>query len=158
MAEITSYKHHLAQVNVAKMRGPLDSPVMAGFVAQLDEINALADAAPGFVWRLQSGGDATSLRIFPDDTILINMSVWESVEALFEYTYKSDHVKVMRRRAEWFERMETAHTVLWWTPAGHIPTPDEAKARLDHLEQHGPNPHAFTFRQRFTVADLVGRP
>ena len=141
---------YLAQVNIARMRGPLDSAVMADFVARLDEINALADGSPGFVWRLQtSEGNATYLRPYDDDRILFNMSVWRSIEDLRAYVYGSAHVEVLRRRQEWFTRMETVYAALWWVPGGHRPSIDEAKKRLAHLEQHGPTPFAFTFKAPF---------
>lgn len=141
---------HLAQVNIAKLRAPLDSPVLADFVAALEPVNAMADAAPGFVWRLQTeDGDATAVRAFDDDMLIVNLSVWESAEALADFTYRSGHRDVMVRRREWFERMAEAFLVLWWVPAGHLPTVDEARQRLEHLRAHGPSPHAFTFRQRF---------
>ena len=142
--------HHLAQVNIARMRAPRDSPVMADFVAQLDAINALAEASPGFVWRLQGeGNDATSLHPFDDDFIIVNMSVWESLEDLRAYVYKSAHTAAMRRRREWFEQFEGAFMALWWVEAGHIPTVDEAKERLQQLEAHGPTADVFTFKQSF---------
>lgn len=148
--------YHLAQVNIAKMRAPIDSPIMAEFVAQLDAINAVAEAAPGFIWRLQSeAGNATSIRVFDDLMLIINMSVWESVEALFEYTYRSNHVDIFRRRGDWFERMETPHMALWWIPAGHIPTPQEAKDKLALLEREGATPLAFTFKRRFTADEML---
>jgi hypothetical protein len=144
-------RYHLAQLNIARFRLPLDDPEMAGFVEALDPLNAIADAAPGFVWRLQTEeGNATSIHAFDDDLLLINMSVWESVEALAAYVYGPDHVAVMRRRREWAERMEEAYLVLWWVPAGWIPTIDEAKERLEHLREHGPTAHAFTFKRRFS--------
>src|SRR5262245_52447199 len=121
-------KMHLAQVNIARMKGPLDSPVMAGFVARLDEINALADRSPGFVWRLQTGeGDATYLRPYDDDRILFNLSVWESIEHLRQYVYRSAHAEVLRSRQEWFRKFESVHLALWWVPPGHLPSVDEAK-------------------------------
>jgi hypothetical protein len=148
--------YHLAQVNIARMRGPIDSLIMAEFVAQLDAINAVAEAAPGFVWRLKSDeGNATAIRVFDDPMLIINMSVWESLEALFEYTYRSDHIDVYRRRGEWFERMETPHMALWWIPAGHIPTPEEAKDKLALLEREGATPLAFTFKKRFTFEEML---
>lgn len=123
---------------------------MAGFVEQLDPINALADAAPGFVWRLQTEeGNATSIHAFEDDLMLVNMSVWESVEALADFVYRSGHIAVMRRRREWAERMPEAYVVLWWIAAGEVPTVEEAKDRLEHLREHGPTPAAFTFKQRY---------
>ena len=141
--------HHLAQVNVATVRAPLDSPELAGFVAQLEPINALADHSPGFVWRLQTeDGDATAIRPFQDERIMVNLSVWESLEALRTFVYASRHLVVMRRRREWFHRMD-AYLALWWVPAGTIPTVAEAKRRLERLAGHGPGPEAFTFRAPF---------
>lgn len=129
----------------------MDDPSMTGFVAELDPLNALADGTPGFVWRLQTEeGNATSIHAFEDDLMLVNMSVWESVEALAGFVYRSDHVRVMRRRREWAERMLEAYVVLWWVPAGVIPTLDEAKERLEHLRANGPTPQAFTFKKRFS--------
>jgi heme-degrading monooxygenase HmoA len=138
---------HIAQVNIARMRGPLESAVMSGFVARLDEINALADGSPGFVWRLQTPeGNATYLRPYDDDRILVNLSVWESVEALKDYVYRSAHAELLRQRREWFEQFAGAYAALWWVPAGHIPGIGEAKKRLEHLERHGPSQFAFTFK------------
>ena len=148
--------HHLAQINIARMVAPLDSPVMHDFVANLDRINALAEAAPGFIWRLKGdGNDATSLRPYEDDRIIVNMSVWESIETLHQYAYYSGHVEIFRRRAEWFEKMTAPAVALWWIPAGHIPTVAEAKTKLDLLEKYGATPLAFTFKQRFTVEDML---
>ncbi len=142
--------YHLAQINIARMLAPLDDPRMAGFVDQLEPLNALADASPGFVWRLQDeAGDATSIRVFDDDRILLNMSVWESLETLQDYVYQSTHLAPLRERKQWFEVPDAPHLALWWIPAGHIPTPQEAKARLEHLRRHGPTPQAFTFKQAF---------
>jgi hypothetical protein len=147
---MTAQSHHLVQVNIGRMAGPLDSPVMAGFVARLDEINALADWSPGFVWRLQSdAGNATDLRPFDDDFILVNLSVWMSIEQLKTYVYKSAHTAVLRRRREWFEQLGSMHMALWWVEAGHIPTVAEAKERLAHLQAHGETADAFTFRRTF---------
>lgn len=148
--------YHLAQLNIARMLAPLDDPLMADFVANLARINALADAAPGFVWRLQTpAGDATQLRVFDDDMLIVNMSVWVSVEALHDYAYYSDHAEIFRRRREWFSKMETPYMVLWWIPAGHLPTLDEAKAKLEYITQHGATPHAFTFKQQFSIEDML---
>ena len=142
--------HHLAQLNIAKFKAPLEDPSMAGFVEQLDPINALADGWPGFVWRLQTDeGNATAIRAFDDDLMLVNMSVWESIEALGEFVYRSGHLDVMRRRREWATYMQEAHLCLWWIAAGEIPTVDEAKERLYHLRAHGPTPTAFTFKRPF---------
>lgn len=143
----------LAQVNIGRVRGQMTDPVMADFVAQLPAINALADGAPGFVWRLQTeDGDATAFRPYGDDpSILINMSVWTDLESLRAYVYRSPHAAVMRRRREWFERLERVFVVLWWVPAGHRPDLAEAVERLTHLEAHGPTPYAFSFREAFDV-------
>ena len=141
---------HLAQVNIARMNAPLESPEMAEFVARIDEINALADGSPGFVWRLQTGtGDATYLRPYDDDRVLFNLSVWKTVEDLRAYVYRSVHSEVMRRRQEWFGKFDGAYLALWWIPSGHVPSVDEAKQRLAHLDRHGPTPTAFTFKTLF---------
>jgi heme-degrading monooxygenase HmoA len=151
-------KLHLAQFNIGRMRGPLEGPVMSGFVARLDEINALADKAPGFVWRLQTdAGNATYLRPYDDDRIIVNMSVWESPEAVRAFVYGSQHAEVLRRRLDWFEKLETPILVLWWVPAGHIPSIDEAKKRLEYLQEHGPSPFAFLFRALFPPDEEFAR-
>lgn len=144
---------HLAQVNIGTVREPIDSPLLADFVAALDPINQLADESPGFVWRLQTeDGDATSIRPYDDDSILVNMSVWESVESLGEFVYRSAHTGVMRQRKQWFQHMDL-YMALWWIPAGTLPSVADAKERLAHLEAHGPTPFAFTFRQPFPAPD-----
>lgn len=131
----------------------MDGPVIAGFKAALEPINALADEAPGFVWRLQTeDGDATAIRPYEDERMMVNMSVWESIEALRAFVYTSGHTSVMRNRKRWFEKLET-YLVLWWVPAGHQPTIEEAKERLEHLKRRGPTPHAFTFRASFPASD-----
>lgn len=143
-------KFHLAQANVANMRAPLDDPQMEGFVARLEPLNALADSMEGFVWRLQTDeGDATSVQAFDDPLILFNLSVWESIEALEEYIYRTDHVSALQRRAEWFKRPTKSPFVLWWVDAGHIPSVEEARTRLEFLWDHGPTATAFTIRNRF---------
>lgn len=149
---------HLAQVNIARMNTPLEDPAMAGFVARLDEINALADRSPGFVWRLQtSEGNATYLRPYDDDRILFNMSVWESVESLRAYVYQSVHVELLRQRSDWFTRFDGVYMALWWVPAGHRPSVDEAKKRLASLSEKGATPFAFTFKQLFPPDEVVIR-
>ncbi|MBC7877242.1 MAG: DUF3291 domain-containing protein [Anaerolineales bacterium] len=141
---------HIAQVNIGKIKGPMDGPIMAGFAARLDEINALADTSPGFVWRLQTPeGNATDLRPYDDDRLLVNMSVWESIEQLKHYVYKTVHVELLKQRQSWFEKFSGVYTALWWVPQGHIPTVDEAKKRLEHLDAHGPSQFAFTFQKPF---------
>ena len=143
---------HLAQVNIARMNAPLDSAEMSDFVARIAETNALADRSPGFVWRLATdAGDATYLRPYDDDRILFNMSVWQSVETLRAYVYSSAHTEVMRRRHRWFAKFQGAYLALWWVPAGHVPSMDEAKSRLARLDREGPSPLAFTFKALFPL-------
>jgi hypothetical protein len=140
----------LAQINIGRIRASLDDPRMRAFVERLADINALADRAPGFVWRLQTpAGDATYLRPYDDDRIIVNMSVWESVETLKDFVYRSAHAEVMKQRRDWFERFESNYLALWWVPTGHRPGIDEAKKRLAHLEAHGPTEYAFTFKTIF---------
>jgi len=141
---------HLAQVNVARLSAPLDSPQLADFVAALEPINALGDASPGFVWRLQTDdGDATAVPVLDDDSLLVNLTVWDSIDALAEFAYRGPHRQVMRRRRAWFEKMAEAYLALWWVPVGHVPTVKEAEERLLHLRRHGPTAFAFTFRAPF---------
>jgi Domain of unknown function (DUF3291) len=143
---------HVAQVNIALPHEPVDSPLLADFAAMLEPINALADSSPGFVWRLQDeSGDATGIRAFGDDRLIVNMSVWESIEALWSFVYESGHLDVMRRRREWFSRLAESHQVVWWLPAGELPTVEEAERRLAALRERGPTPYAFTFKQRFEM-------
>ena len=145
---------HLAQVNIARPLEPLDSELLAEFVASLDSVNSVADGTPGFVWRLQGeDGNATSVLVFEDDGLIVNMSVWESIAALRAFVYSTPaHLAVMKRRREWFERMEV-HMALWWVPAGHLPTVAEAEERLTLLSAIGPSPDAFTFRRHFPPPD-----
>ena len=146
--------YELAQLNVGVIRGPMDSPVMAEFAANLERINALADAAPGFLWRLQTeDGDATAIRPFDDENMLLNMSVWKDVESLLQFVYHSAHVEIMRRRREWFERMAEVYLVLWWVPRGHRPGIAEATRKLKALRRQGPHSQAFTFRQTYPPPD-----
>jgi hypothetical protein len=141
---------HLAQVNIGRFRAPIDDPIMFGFKSQLDPINALADATPGFVWRLQAeDGNATSIRPYTDPLMAINMSLWETIESLQQFVYKSAHVAPLRDRKQWFEPIEGPIQALWWVNAGHIPTVAEAVERLEILKQRGPTADAFTFRQPF---------
>lgn len=149
-------EYHIAQVNIGRILGPMDGPIMADFAAWLDPINAIADKAPGFVWRLQSeSGNATDFRVFGEEWMLLNMSVWKDIDSLFRYVYASEHVDVMRRRNEWFERLQEAFMCLWWVPEGHIPTPQEAEAKILYLREHGPTPLSFTFKKRFTVEEML---
>jgi Domain of unknown function (DUF3291) len=149
--------YHLAQLNIGRLRAPLDSPQLAGFVAGLDPINALADRSPGFVWRLQTDeGNATSIHAFQDQLLLLNMSVWESPETLRAFVYQSEHRSFLAQRREWFERLAEAIQVLWWVPAGHLPTVEEAVDRLETLRRDGPSPQAFTFRALFPPPSTGG--
>ncbi|MEO8967522.1 MAG: DUF3291 domain-containing protein [Solirubrobacteraceae bacterium] len=146
---------HVAQANIAVPREPLEAPLLAEFVAQLEPVNAAADAAPGFVWRLQTeDGDATGIKAFGDDRLIVNMSVWRSLEALRAFVYSSrTHLGVLRHRRDWFERLGEAHVVLWWVTAGHIPSLEEAEERLARLRALGSSPHAFSFREHFPSPD-----
>ncbi|HST11560.1 MAG TPA: DUF3291 domain-containing protein [Terriglobales bacterium] len=143
--------YHLAQVNIGRIKAPLDDPTMAGFMNRLDELNALADRSPGFVWRLQTGeGNATYFRPYDgDDRILLNMSVWENIETLKHYVYRTMHAELLRQRHDWFEKFSGTYSALWWVPQGHRPSIDEAKQRIAHLEEHGPTEFAFTFKTTF---------
>ena len=149
-------KHHLAQLNIGRLHAPIDSPEIAEFKNALDTINALAESSPGFVWRLKDDiqNNATGLA-FTDDPLLIpNLSLWASVDELSDFVYRSAHTPFLRRRREWFEKMEV-FMVLWWVPVGHIPTVPEALERLGELNRNGAGPTAFTFRQRFNQDGLV---
>lgn len=143
-------RFHVTQVNIGLPRASLDSPELMEFVELLEPINAIVDDSPGFVWRLQTeDGDATAVRVFDDDRLIVNMSVWSSLEALGEFVYRTAHSGVMRRRREWFQKMPERFTALWWIPAGSLPTVSDAEERLDHLRRHGPSAEAFTFREPF---------
>ena len=153
---MTDPKFHLAQANVARGKAPLSDPEMSGFVDQLDYINSVADRAPGFVWRLQTDdGDSTAIRVFDDPLVIFNMSVWESVEALYDYAFRSDHLGPVKDRRSWFVPMARPHSVLWWIRAGTHPTVPEAERRLNLLQEHGPHREAFTFA---TLFDPSGQP
>jgi hypothetical protein len=147
----------LAEVNIARLKAPLDSPQLKDFVEALDPVNATADAADGFVWRLQSdSGNATDIPVLGDEWLIINMSTWRDVNALTAFMYRGQHREMLARRREWFEKLEEAVTALWWVPAGHRPTVAEAEERLLHLRAHGPTEYAFTLRTSFPARE--GRP
>lgn len=149
--------YNLAQVNIARMLAPIDSLVMADFVANLDRINKLAENSKGFVWRLTDENDnATSLQVFEDEFVIVNMSVWSSKKALFEFTYSSAHVEVFKRKKEWFSKMRDMHMALWYVLEGVNPTPEDAKERLEYLNANGESPYAFTFKSDFS-ADEANR-
>jgi GNAT superfamily N-acetyltransferase/heme-degrading monooxygenase HmoA len=146
---------HLAQINLAQLQAPLDSPQLADFVNNLDRINALAESSPGFVWRLiGEGNNATDLRPFPNPDVIVNISVWESVETFGEFVYKSEHTKIVRRRREWFDKMDTPPVGLWHVPVGHVPTLGEARVRIDHLTRYGPSACCFGFRDKPPVLTI----
>jgi hypothetical protein len=150
---------HIAQLNVGRAVAPPGSPELADFMAALDRINSLAESLPGFVWRLQSdSGNATDIQVSDDPRFLVNLSVWSSVESLFEFVYRSGHTEIMKRRREWFEKPAQAHQVLWWVPAGHIPTVAEALERLMQLRREGPTPAAFSFSRRYPPPGEPGAP
>ena len=142
--------HHLAQINIGRLIAPIDDPRIAEFVAGLAPINALADQFPGFVWRLQSdSGNATDIPFSEDPTLLVNMSVWESLEVLRSYIYRSEHVEFFRKRAQWFQKLDKPHYCLWWVPAGHRPSVAEGRERIEHYQKHGSTPFSFWFSQHF---------
>jgi hypothetical protein len=146
---------HLAEINVAIARAPLDDPIMAGFVRQLDAINRLAEEAPGFVWRLMApgGGPSSYLRVSADPRVIVNLSVWTAIEPLFTYVYRTDHAAIYRARASWFEEAQDPAFALWWIPAGHLPTVEEGLRCLGQLRAEGSTPAAFTFRRRYPPPD-----
>lgn len=147
-------EYQLAQLNIARMIAPVDSPLMADFVANLDRINALAENSEGFIWRLkEDNNNATSIKIFNDDFLIVNISVWQNTASLFQFVYQSGHVEVFKRRKEWFERMPEMHMALWYVPVLHLPTVAEAKDRLIYLRTYGETPYAFGFKNRFSMEE-----
>ncbi|WP_306369724.1 DUF3291 domain-containing protein [Nocardiopsis sp. CC223A] len=142
--------HQLAQLNIALLKAPLSDPSMEGFTSQLEPINRMAEKSPGFVWRLidDEGENATDLRPFGEE-YLVNCSVWEDLESLWDFTYRTDHLELLRGRRQWFDRMDGPHLALWWIPSGTIPSVEEAGRRLDLVREHGPSPEAFTLRTHF---------
>jgi hypothetical protein len=151
---------HLAQINVGNMLGPKGDPVVQGFYDALDQVNALADASPGFVWRLvgEAGENATDIQPTANPLLLMNMSVWEDAESLFEFVYRSSHTPIMSRRRNWFGQFDGAYMALWWIPAGTIPTINDGLSRLWHLDRFGPTPQAFTFKAHFPPPDRADPP
>lgn len=149
--------YNLAQINIARMLAPLDSPVMKDFVDNLDRINQLAELSNGFVWRfIEEDNSNLAVKVFHDDYIVVNMSVWKSIEALFDFTYNSEHRKIFKRRKEWFSKIKEMHMACWYVPQGKYPTPREGKERLEYLQKYGESPYAFTLKSNFTAkeADL----
>ena len=153
---MTDFAYELAQANIARLKAPLDSPQLKDFVEALDPVNAVADAADGFVWRLQSdSGNATDVAVFGDEWLILNMSTWRDVNALTAFMYQGQHRELLGRRYEWFERLEEAMAALWWVPAGHRPTVAEAEERILHLREHGATGYAFTLRRAFAAGGSV---
>ncbi|TVZ59847.1 uncharacterized protein DUF3291 [Flavobacteriaceae bacterium MAR_2010_105] len=147
--------YYLAQLNIAKTLASLEDPIMADFVNNLDRINALAESSTGFVWRLKDDDDTMAESVFGDHSLVINMSVWKSIDDLFNFTYKSDHIEIFARRKEWFSKIDSFHMVFWYVKQDHFPTLEEAKARLDHINTHGETPFAFTFKRKYSVDDYL---
>lgn len=146
--------YHVAQLNIGRAVAALDTPQLADFMAWLEAINALAEASPGFVWRLQGdNGNNTELKVSDDPLFIVNMSVWASIEDLHSFTYRSAHKTVFARRYDWFERADGPNVVMWWVPAGTVPAVEDALARLGRLAERGPTPEAFTFKDRFPPPD-----
>lgn len=144
-----SEKMQLAQLNIARTKAAMDEPLMKEFVDNLEPINAIAESSQGFVWRLQDeSGDATSIQAFDDPSIIVNMSVWESVEALKGFIFKTHHIRFLKRKSEWFDRLEQANYVIWWVPEGYRPDVEEGKERLMYLRKHGESDYAFSFKHK----------
>jgi hypothetical protein len=148
--------YNLAQVNIGRILAPMDSVIMHDFAVNLDPINKLAEESPGFVWRLKDdSNNATSIKHFEDEFIIVNLSVWKDKDALFQYIYKTDHVDFFRRRKEWFEKMPEMHMALWFIPEGHTPAVVESVERLNYIRKHGATPFAFTFKKSFTAEEAA---
>ena len=145
----------LAQVNIAKRLAPMDDPVMQDFIKNVENINTLADLSEGFVWRMKDEDKDLGVLIFGDETLLINISVWKNLESLFNYTYNSEHIKVFKRKKEWFSKMKMAHMAFWYIPMGYKPTFQDAKNRLDYLHKNGTSPYAFTFKDKFSEKNFL---
>lgn len=155
-SKMSKVEYHLAQINIAKMLAPADSPVMAEFMDNLDLINNLAEASEGFIWRLKDdSNNATYIRVYDDDFLIINVSVWESTETLSKFVYQTLHVDFMRKRKMWFEKMSEQHMALWYIPIDTRPTPQDAIDRLDHIRLHGETPYAFGFKKRFSADEAM---
>ncbi len=142
---------YLAQLNIAEAKDHMESETMKDFVANTERINSLAEAHPGFIWRLVSeeGDDSYDMVLWDSPFIITNMSVWKDRDSLFDYVYNSAHVEILKRKKEWFHKMPKMHMVLWFVEEGHIPTITEAKERLEHLHEHGESEYAFTFKSKF---------
>lgn len=157
LPESTTYMtFHLAEVNIGRILGPMDSPVMAEFAANLNRINTLAEGSEGFIWRLKDdSNNATSIPVTEDRFLILNMSVWRNIDDLFAYTYRTAHAEYVRRRGEWFERLKDMHMAFWYIPAGHIPSVSEAMDRIARIREQGPSPYAFNFKHRFSLEEAL---
>lgn len=147
--------YHLAQINIARAKAPLDSPVMHGFTSRIDAVNALAESRDGFIWRLQTeAGDATSLRVFPDPHIIVNLSVWRDVESLKAFVFSGEHLQLLQNKKVWFDKLATPSLALWWVPAGHQPSLEEAQQALQDIAEFGSSPRAFSIAQSMPQPQL----
>ncbi|KJD34848.1 hypothetical protein PW52_13115 [Tamlana sedimentorum] len=146
---------YLAQVNVAKCKAPLDDPIMQDFVNNVNRINAIADQSEGFIWRLEGEEKNEVAQIFQDASLIVNISLWKNLESLFNYIYKSAHVDIFKRKKEWFSKIELSHMAFWYIPESALPTLQEAKHKLDYLNEFGSSPYAFTFKDKFSVSDFL---
>ncbi|WMI65001.1 DUF3291 domain-containing protein [Aestuariibaculum sp. YM273] len=147
--------YHLAQVNIAKGLAPLSDPIMQDFINNVDRINAIADKSDGFVWRFKDEDKDEALSVFKENNLLVNISVWEDLQSLFNYIYHSDHIEVFKRKKEWFSKVQMKHMAFWYVPIDYKPTLKDAKIRLDYLNSHGETPYAFTFKSKFSVVDAI---
>lgn len=151
--------YHIAQVNIARALAPLNDPRLADFFAHLDQIYTLAESSPGFIWRLRTEDiSPTSTQLPADERLFATVSVWDSLESLKTFTYTDAHAQIMRRRREWFIKLNSPYIALWWIPAGHIPDLAEVTERMDHLRAHGPSPFAFSFTHTFPAPDEESHP
>ncbi len=148
-------KYHLAQVNIAKSLASMDDPIMQGFVDNLERINVIADASKGFIWRLKDEDKEDAVKVFKDDTLIVNISVWNDLEGLFNFTYNSKHIEILKRKKEWFSKIKMMHMAFWYVLEGYQPTFKDAKKRLDYLNIYGETPYAFTFKSQFSLADSL---
>lgn len=146
--------YQIAQLNIGKLLHPLDHPGVAEFIDNLDKINRLAESSPGFIWRLRDAtGNATHIQAFHDPLMIINMSVWESPEALKNFVYQSEHKSFLVNRHLWFEKLPSPYMVMWWVPKGEIPSLEDALDRLNHLIKHGESEYAFTFKNIYSPVE-----
>ncbi len=147
---------HLAQLNIAKAKYSLDAPEIKDFVDNLEPVNNLAESSEGFIWRLKDEqGDATNIQAFSDPDVIVNMSVWDSPDALKNFMFRTHHRNFLRRKKEWFHNIPEDNYVLWWVPIGHVPTIEEAVEKLDFLRSNGDTPYAFTFKSNFTASEYL---